>query len=169
MIRKNDAVNCSGCSQKVPVKLLKNIGKKVLAGEPGFEPGLTESESAGLPLTYSPRPAGGVPPRRCGGLINKRTPDANTFCQKNAAGLCPSAFGLSSKVHRSLIDVRQPKGEGGRGRPLRYGFKKSLAKRSGAGTVAPTQNRESALSGRQASRGAMVETSERPRSRREAV
>src|SRR5690606_11196174 len=26
-----------------------------LAGEPGFEPGLTESESAGLPLTYSPR------------------------------------------------------------------------------------------------------------------
>ena len=28
-------------------------GKRV-AGEPGFEPGLTESESAGLPLTYSP-------------------------------------------------------------------------------------------------------------------
>ena len=28
--------------------------KKVLAGEPGFEPGLTESESVGLPLTYSP-------------------------------------------------------------------------------------------------------------------
>ena len=27
-----------------------------LAGEPGFEPGLTESESAGLPLTYSPIP-----------------------------------------------------------------------------------------------------------------
>src|SRR5690606_17744860 len=27
---------------------------KRLAGEPGFEPGLTESESAGLPLTYSP-------------------------------------------------------------------------------------------------------------------
>ncbi len=25
-----------------------------MAGEPGFEPGLTESESAGLPLTYSP-------------------------------------------------------------------------------------------------------------------
>lgn len=25
-----------------------------LAGEPGFEPGLTESESVGLPLTYSP-------------------------------------------------------------------------------------------------------------------
>lgn len=28
--------------------------KKELAGEPGFEPGLTESESVGLPLTYSP-------------------------------------------------------------------------------------------------------------------
>ncbi|CAN0485405.1 unnamed protein product, partial [Scytosiphon promiscuus] len=27
---------------------------KKLAGEPGFEPGLTESESVGLPLTYSP-------------------------------------------------------------------------------------------------------------------
>lgn len=26
----------------------------MLAGEPGFEPGLAESESAGLPLTYSP-------------------------------------------------------------------------------------------------------------------
>ena len=29
------------------------IAEKV-AGEPGFEPGLTESESVGLPLTYSP-------------------------------------------------------------------------------------------------------------------
>ena len=28
---------------------------ELLAGEPGFEPGLTESESAGLPLTYSPK------------------------------------------------------------------------------------------------------------------
>ena len=27
---------------------------KKMAGEPGFEPGLTESESVGLPLTYSP-------------------------------------------------------------------------------------------------------------------
>ena len=31
-----------------------------LAGEPGFEPGLTESESVGLPLTYSPKPALGA-------------------------------------------------------------------------------------------------------------
>ena len=37
------------------------VGRKVswkgwgkVAGEPGFEPGLTESESVGLPLTYSP-------------------------------------------------------------------------------------------------------------------
>lgn len=28
-----------------------------VAGEPGFEPGLTESESVGLPLTYSPTTA----------------------------------------------------------------------------------------------------------------
>ena len=31
--------------------------EKLLAGEPGFEPGLTESESVGLPLTYSPASA----------------------------------------------------------------------------------------------------------------
>lgn len=30
------------------------VFEKCLAGEPGFEPGLTESESVGLPLTYSP-------------------------------------------------------------------------------------------------------------------
>ena len=34
-----------------------------LAGEPGFEPGLTESESVGLPLTYSP--AGGATAPQC--------------------------------------------------------------------------------------------------------
>ncbi len=43
MIR-NDCQNCSTIS----------MNWKKLAGEPGFEPGLTESESAGLPLTYSP-------------------------------------------------------------------------------------------------------------------
>ena len=32
-----------------------------LAGEPGFEPGLTESESVGLPLTYSPAGAREAP------------------------------------------------------------------------------------------------------------
>lgn len=32
----------------------RNFLRNQLAGEPGFEPGLTESESAGLPLTYSP-------------------------------------------------------------------------------------------------------------------
>jgi hypothetical protein len=30
----------------------------ILAGEPGFEPRLTESESAVLPLNYSPTPSG---------------------------------------------------------------------------------------------------------------
>ncbi len=59
----------------------------------------------------------------------------------------------------------------GRGRAVgfagsAYGSKKSLAKGDGAGTVAPTQNRRERLSGRQASRCAVVETSERPRSRR---
>jgi hypothetical protein len=36
---------------------------KRLAGEPGFEPGLTESESVGLPLTYSPIVPGLIPTR----------------------------------------------------------------------------------------------------------
>ena len=36
-----------------PIFLAKSLIYKV-AGEPGFEPGLTESESVGLPLTYSP-------------------------------------------------------------------------------------------------------------------
>ncbi|CDX61211.1 hypothetical protein MPL1032_360030 [Mesorhizobium plurifarium] len=34
--------------------------RRNLAGEPGFEPGLTESESVGLPLTYSPAGAAGA-------------------------------------------------------------------------------------------------------------
>ncbi len=33
---------------------MKSVIRRALAGEPGFEPGLTESESVGLPLTYSP-------------------------------------------------------------------------------------------------------------------
>ena len=44
-----------------------------LAGEPGFEPGLTESESVGLPLTYSP--IGGrwrMRSSRLGGTIHAR-------------------------------------------------------------------------------------------------
>ena len=35
------------------------FSKEVLAGEPGFEPRLTESESAVLPLNYSPKAEAG--------------------------------------------------------------------------------------------------------------
>lgn len=53
-----------------------------MAGEPGFEPGLTESESVGLPLTYSPkagfRGIGFVRTRDGERLINKRSAGANT-------------------------------------------------------------------------------------------
>ena len=57
--RKDRAVNPNhrarirGAGLRCPMRL---GGKclKLLAGEPGFEPGLTESESVGLPLTYSP-------------------------------------------------------------------------------------------------------------------
>ena len=41
-------------------KLEMLFWKEWLAGEPGFEPGLTESESVGLPLTYSPLPVAAV-------------------------------------------------------------------------------------------------------------
>ena len=46
------------------VKAMRHKAFRGLAGEPGFEPGLTESESVGLPLTYSPRgdDGGGVDP-----------------------------------------------------------------------------------------------------------
>ncbi len=43
---------------KLRKKMVSVKAWKFLAGEPGFEPGLTESESVGLPLTYSP--AGGA-------------------------------------------------------------------------------------------------------------
>lgn len=46
------------------------IAKNVMAGEPGFEPGLTESESVGLPLTYSP--AGVVAENRAAGRRCRR-------------------------------------------------------------------------------------------------
>jgi hypothetical protein len=39
----------------VQAVVVENVFKRSLAGEPGFEPGLTESESVGLPLTYSPK------------------------------------------------------------------------------------------------------------------
>ena len=51
------------------IVMVERAGSKVdhlmtkgLAGEPGFEPGLTESESVGLPLTYSPTGPGGWEP-----------------------------------------------------------------------------------------------------------
>ena len=45
------------CRRKCAKSGLYINGLEWLAGEPGFEPGLTESESVGLPLTYSPASA----------------------------------------------------------------------------------------------------------------
>lgn len=42
---------------------MKSVIGRALAGEPGFEPGLTESESVGLPLTYSPTVSRALPRR----------------------------------------------------------------------------------------------------------
>lgn len=53
-IRFHAPEKCSGCDFYETVKWLILLINKDMAGEPGFEPGLTESESVGLPLTYSP-------------------------------------------------------------------------------------------------------------------
>ena len=90
---------------------MKNLVR--LAGEPGFEPRLTESESVVLPLNYSPT---ALRRARCRStasvrrLITKRLAGANTRCE----------FFLS-RWHC---------------RPRR---EKRLAKRSAAVTIAPTK------------------------------
>ena len=55
-----------------------------VAGEPGFEPGLTESESVGLPLTYSPTGAFGERRGKTFGCI-KRNPAARQAVVVSAA------------------------------------------------------------------------------------
>lgn len=78
-----------------------------LAGEPGFEPRLTESESVVLPLNYSPPR---VSPRRSvSGLIAKTSGIAKTEFQKN-----------DSFHKRRLKRGCKPSEEGG-GRPLAAG------------------------------------------------
>lgn len=54
VIRLTSPENCSGCYLSRSTKWLKFNEEGELAGEPGFEPRLTESESAVLPLNYSP-------------------------------------------------------------------------------------------------------------------
>lgn len=82
-IRKSDAGNCSGRLWQRSAKWLKNNKKDGLAGEPGFEPRLTESESVVLPLNYSPAGRAGECPGRCAALINKSGQIANTDFEKN--------------------------------------------------------------------------------------
>lgn len=54
LIRLAASENCSGWQpDERTIYLISNV-KKELAGEPGFEPRLTESESVVLPLNYSP-------------------------------------------------------------------------------------------------------------------
>jgi len=58
-VRRQGLIAGSGLRQAGHFPLCSLISLKslldLMAGEPGFEPGLTESESAGLPLTYSPK------------------------------------------------------------------------------------------------------------------
>jgi hypothetical protein len=53
-----------------------------LAGEPGLEPRLTESESVVLPLNYSPADAAGARLGCCAALITKSARIANTVFEK---------------------------------------------------------------------------------------
>lgn len=64
-----------------------------MAGEPGFEPRLTESESVVLPLNYSPAGSGLWPARRCAALIAKPSRLANSFFGKNSHALASATFG----------------------------------------------------------------------------
>ena len=59
-----------------------NSFEKFLAGEPGLEPRLTESESVVLPLNYSPAVAAEAWLGCCAALITKTTPNANTRFEK---------------------------------------------------------------------------------------
>ena len=75
--------NCSGSGTRYLIKSLIYKEKGELAGEPGFEPRLTESESVVLPLNYSPAGAAGKWSGRCAALINKSWRIANTDFEKN--------------------------------------------------------------------------------------
>ena len=70
-----------------------NLPRNFLAGEPGFEPRLTESESVVLPLNYSPTAA------RCGVDDAVRASFAVLFwCDRLIASWAPSSiFALSIK------------------------------------------------------------------------
>lgn len=162
------------------------MNKKILAGEPGFEPGLTESESAGLPLTYSPRCAvGRCPSRRCGGLINKTAANANTFWQKNAISMWRQDFCTDLRCRRRAVVPRI----GGRAAAAEAEvLSVTVSAELAASGLSPWRrsqkqfgewglrwysrvNEKSRERFEQPMglRGAMVETSERPRSRRKAV
>ena len=80
-----------------------------MAGEPGFEPGLTESESVGLPLTYSPmRPhssARNIPARLSvrGALHDKVSIKKRSL--KQADTLPSAAQQKTSESRRRSIDL----------------------------------------------------------------
>ena len=77
------------------VKGHSDLGRGKVAGEPGFEPGLTESESVGLPLTYSPTKLG-PPCATCGavwGAMYKTRPVLATLFYSNHANHAIPAYG----------------------------------------------------------------------------
>jgi hypothetical protein len=100
----------------------KRIRRK-LAGEPGLEPRLTESESVVLPLNYSPAVAAEAWLGCCAALITKTWRIANRCSKKNRRGC----------------------GRLENGRVRRRG-KKNLLFRFSADILIPTQNRTSASS-----------------------
>ena len=87
-----------------------------LAGEPGFEPGPTESESVVLPLNYSPSPdAGGVrraaPLRSCR-YIASALRVAKTNDRRRLAVLAQDVSSRHLPIDRCLLSLRQRKQAG---------------------------------------------------------
>ena len=64
-----------------------------MAGEPGFEPGLTESESVGLPLTYSPVPRTTA---ENAASSSARYPDIRLSMTRYKIAICAASFPASA-------------------------------------------------------------------------
>ena len=151
----NDAKTGSGTTEKRGNQGF--LGE--LAGEPGFEPRLTESESVVLPLNYSPPEVSLA--RSVSGLIDKSFGIAKTQFAKKSSKLKALLVG---PVTSRLAALRP------RVRPRRAGQKNRLAQGACAGMLCPTKRmmKPAACVGLGALRGSVDNFSDRPQSRRTA-
>ena len=138
-----------------------------MAGEPGFEPGLTESESVGLPLTYSPMPSD--------------RPGRNAGCLRflTVAGWCPPRFvapsTTSARVIKGQICGFSMRGQAGPG-PARVPAGRKGCRQKEFGDLAAScysrandKIEKAPAAAERSLRGADGQASERPRFRPAAV